>query len=201
MRMNRAILTTWLLLVPCLQQRGLGDHKPNEIPAPFRGSYSQSVGIEAPGYRGLEPKLALVYSSEAKTGLAGVGWSLEGFGTIERVKAGRGTPRFDSGDIFLLHSQELVPCAGLSSPGCSAGGSHATKNESYIKILFNSGTNSWTIWGRDGTRTLFSPVYQTSLGTLRWGQTSTIDTQGNTVLYIGTSQESRSSRKQPSIRG
>jgi hypothetical protein len=155
--------------------------KANEV---VQGSFSQVVPLEVPAFRGLEPRLALAYSSERRSGFAGVGWSLLGFSTVLRTKGVRGVPRFDATDVFLLDGQELVSCPPLSlSPGCAAGGSHATKDESYLRIQFETATDSWKVWGRDGTLTLLTPVYTTVAGTLRWGQSSTTDTHGNATSY------------------
>lgn len=161
--------------------------KASEQVSPFMGSFSQSLGIEVPPFRGLEPKLALGYSSEGRNGLVGVGWGLSGISTIERANPGRGTPKFDSTDIYMLDGQELVACqVGSVSPSCTSGGTHSTKTESYLKIKFTSASNIWEIWGKDGTKTVFSAVYATTLGTWRWGQTSAVDTNSNTVTYAWT---------------
>jgi virulence plasmid B protein len=104
------------------------DERSTERVSPFFGSFSYSVPISVPSFHGIEPRLALGYSSEARNGLAGVGWTLGGFSRIERVNPGRGTPRFDSTDTYVLDGQELVPCvAGSVSPSCTTGGSHSTK--------------------------------------------------------------------------
>jgi len=105
----------------------------------FHGSFSQAVPIQTPAYHGLEPSLALAYSSEGRNGFAGVGWTVAGINSIERANAGRGTPHWDAADIFLLNGQELVACAaGSVSPSCTTGGTHSTKQESYVKIRFDS---------------------------------------------------------------
>jgi hypothetical protein len=156
--------------------------KASQQVSPFYGSFGYSIPIEVPPFHGLEPRLALSYSSEGRDGIVGVGWSLSGFSTIERANSGRGTPRFDSSDIFLLDGQELVACIGGSvSPSCTSGGTHSTKIESYLKIRFDS--PNWSVWGKDGTRTIFSPIIQVTGGTFRWGQTSVVDTKNNTVTY------------------
>jgi len=158
--------------------------KPPEIVSPFMGSFSQAIPIQVPAFRGLEPKLVLGYSSEARSGFVGMGWSLSGWSSIERAKPGRGTPRYNTNDIYMLDGAELITCpGGTTSPGCTSGGSHATKNESFLKIKYDTPSNSWTVWGRDGTRTVFTPVYLVGANTFRWGQTSVIDTHGNTVTY------------------
>lgn len=162
--------------------------KASEQVSPFYGSLSRGSAIEVPPFHGLEPKLAFSYSSEGRNGFLGVGWNLSGISTIDRVNPGLGTPTWDdTKDVYLLDGQQLIPCVGIVSPSCTAGGSHATQDESYLKILHSS--NTWTVWGRDGTRTIFSPTLQPAAGhTLRWGQTSTIDTKGNTVTTTWAQQ-------------
>jgi RHS repeat-associated protein len=153
--------------------------------SPFHGSFSYSVPIEVPGFRGLEPQLALSYSSEGRNGPAGVGWSLSGFSEVERVNAGGGTPQYQPSDAYTLDGQMLVPCQpGSASPSCTSGGTHSTRVESFLKIRFEAGANTWTVWGKDGTRTIYSPTYDVpGYGTLRWGKASAIDTRNNTVTY------------------
>ena len=95
-----------------------------------------------------------------------------------------GAPRWDGGDIFLLDGQDLIACAsGNQSPSCASGGTHSTKVESYLKIQFNSGSNQWTVWTKDGTRSIFNPVYQVASGTVIWGLNQRVDTHGNATTY------------------
>ncbi len=148
------------------------------------GSFVRSIPIEAPAFHGIEPRLALSYSSLAGNGFVGAGWRLSGLSTIERTRTGRGTPRFDAADVFVLDGQELLPCAeAADSPGCLAGGTHATKQESYARIRFDAASREWTIWSRSGLRTVLEPVLESERGTLRWSQARTIDTSGNVVSY------------------
>lgn len=172
-----------LTLALCAGVPASADDNRHQV-SPFYGSFSHAIPIEVPPFHGVEPKLALSYSSEGRNGWLGVGWSLAGISTIERVNGGRGTPNWDASDTYLLDGQELVACvAGMVSPSCTTGGSHATKIESYLKIRFDPPTNTWTVWAKDGTRTLFSPTFITAGYTFRWGQTSVVDTFGNTVTY------------------
>ncbi|WPB78998.1 RHS repeat-associated core domain-containing protein [Archangium violaceum] len=146
----------------------------------FFGAYTTRIPLAVPRFRGLEPSLELAYGSTGANGPQGMGWSLTGFSTIERASAGRGTPRYDGGDVFLLDGQEMVPCAsGSSSPSCLTGGTHATRIESYQRIRFDGTT--WTVTQKDGKRAVYSPLFPTSRGTFRWGLTSVADTVGNTV--------------------
>ncbi len=170
--------------------------KASEQVSPFVGSFSTAVPIDVPGFHGLEPRIALGYSSEGRNGLVGVGWGLSGFRAVQRANPGMGTPRFDSTDIFMLDGQELIPCQPpIVSPSCTSGGTHTTKIESYQKIRFDPASNQWTVWAKDGTRTTLSAVFDVPAnslvlgGTLRWGQTSVVDTKGNTVTYNWAAQD------------
>jgi hypothetical protein len=150
----------------------------SEAVSGFSGSFSQAVAIEVPAFRGLEPRLALGYSSQGRGGFPGVGWGLAGFSLVERASPGLGVPHYDVTDVFVLNGQELIPC---QSPNCTTGGTHTTKVESYLRISFAG--NSWIVIGKDGTRTTLMPVFTTPSGTLAWGQTSVVDTHGNAATY------------------
>jgi hypothetical protein len=140
-------------------------------------------------FHGIEPRLGLTYSSEGRNGFVGVGWTLSGFSTIERVNSGRGAAFFNESDVYLLDGQKLLTCPTPgASASCANGGTHSTEIESYLKIV-RSGDN-WTVYGKDGTKTAFSPIYVVPSsyylpgGILRWGQTSVTDTHGNVVTYV-----------------
>jgi RHS repeat-associated protein len=165
-----------------------GVEKGSQQVSPFHGSFSYAIPIEVPRFRGLEPPLALSYSSEGRNGLAGVGWTLSGFGLVERVNAGGGTPTYTASDTYVLEGQKLVACvSGSASPSCTSGGTHSTQVESFRKIRFDAAANTWTVWAKDGTRTIYTPIHDVSgFGTLRWGQTSVVDTKSNTVTYSWT---------------
>lgn len=151
----------------------------------FNGSYSTQVPLSSPPYHGLEPGLALSYGSQNANGFVGVGWSLGGFDSVERTAPGRGAPSFGAGDVFLLGGDELLACSATTtaSPGCAAGGSHATRVESYQKIRFDAASNRWSVWTPDGTRTEYAPTLVTAAGTLRWGKAKVTDAIGREVRY------------------
>ncbi|WP_054311349.1 SpvB/TcaC N-terminal domain-containing protein, partial [Mesorhizobium sp. 1M-11] len=141
---------------------------PAKVDLPNRasnGSLGYSIDIDVPAFRGLEPKLSLTYDSSRKTKLGGLyqgwlgyGWGLDGIDVIERASPGYGMPMFDSSDVFLLNGMPLVACGpGVSSPSCTAGGTHATENESYrrIKLLGSEYSRYWEVTDRDGTVSTF----------------------------------------------
>jgi RHS repeat-associated protein len=151
------------------------------------GSFSDKIPVTIPAFHGITPELSLSYESSAGNGWAGVGWTVDGVGEIERAGAGRGAPRYDATDVYVVGGEELVPCAaGSVSPSCTTGGTHSTKNESYTRFaLTGTGAASrWTVTAKDGTKRVYAPVY--SAGTdlvFRWGLSQVADTLGNTVTY------------------
>ncbi|WP_034851187.1 toxin TcdB middle/N-terminal domain-containing protein, partial [Inquilinus limosus] len=142
---------------------------PNEPPpAPFNGSYTTELPIEVPAYRGLEPKLKLVYDSTLGlkagghyAGFVGIGWRLAGVPDIVRVSPRKGVANLDSNDVYMLDGQELVSCSALSeatranTASCAAGGTHTTRVESYRKIKYEAAYNQWLVWDPDGTLSVF----------------------------------------------
>jgi len=157
------------------------------------GSFVQTIPIEVPSFFGIEPKLTLSYDSKQGNGPLGMGWHVVGLSVIQRASPGRGVPNYflDTTDIYLLDGQELIPCVtGMTSPSCTAGGSYATKIESYLRITRNTGTtNNWILRARDGTKFTYLPIgnytgdsstYDTDY---RWLLSTVTDTHGNTVTY------------------
>ncbi len=168
------------------------------------GAFAQSLEIEVPKFRGLEPKLSLQYSSggglnagRLMAGFVGVGWELQGLPDIVRTAPVNGTPRFDATDVFQLDGKDLIACTeGMDSPSCTQGGNYTGKVESYERIRYDAGANTWTVWAKDGTRSHFLAVahwgntvepgddtpdlirYQ-----YRWLLAGREDTHGNTVSY------------------
>ncbi|SCL29481.1 RHS repeat-associated core domain-containing protein [Micromonospora pallida] len=151
------------------------------------GAFTDVIRIEVPEFRTITPQLALRYKSSAGNGWAGVGWDLAGVNVIERVAPGRGAPRYDTSDLHVVDGEEIIACpAGTGSPGCLAGGTHTTRNESYLKVtLTGTGADSrWTVVAKDGTRRVYAPVLQAGTGlVVRWGLSQVVDTLGNTVTY------------------
>lgn len=169
------------------------------------GTLGYSFALDLPAYRGLEPRIALTYASSRKTktgglyqGWLGYGWGLSGFDVIERARPRRGVPAYDANDVYLLNGVELVPCvAGMVSPSCDTGGTHATENESYLRIKQDVAANTWEITEKDGTKTVMQAVGTIANETgstpgtdthnvnhlYRWLVISVTDTHGNQVSF------------------
>ncbi|WP_280952747.1 RHS repeat domain-containing protein, partial [Neorhizobium tomejilense] len=181
--------------------------KPSVPEITGNGFFTQKIGIDVPGFRGLEPKLSLNYSSSRKTRLGGLyqgwlgyAWGLDGFDVIERATPGYGYPFFDAKDVYLLNGEELVACAtGMVAASCSAGGTHVTENENFKRVVFDAAANTWTVTDRDGTVSLFKSVMAIAGSTPASGTpdyqlqhdgrfllSSVTDTNGNAVNYAYT---------------
>lgn len=127
---------------------------------PYFGSFGTSVPITVPKFHGLEPGIQLVYNSGGGNGQLGLGWGLTGFSSIERASASHGAPAYDGNDSNSLDGQWLLPCDdGSTSPGCLAGGTHSTQTENYNRIKFIADTNQWETWDKNGTHSVYSPVF------------------------------------------
>src|SRR5262249_28336251 len=67
------------------------------------GALTYSISIEVPAGRGgLQPRLALVYSSMAGNGIAGMGWSLTGVPVIQRMRGNIGN-EFDDEETYAVN--------------------------------------------------------------------------------------------------
>ena len=167
---------------------------------PMNGSYTQSYTFKIPSYRGLEPKLTLVYDSNkairpkgATSGMLGRGWRFDGLSEIIRASRTDGAPRFDTTDVYNLDGSEMAPCGtGVTGASCAAGGTHTTRLENYRKISFDSGTNTWTVTSRDGTAYKYDSIgtftYSSTpsanvTSNYRWLLKTITDTNGNVVTY------------------
>lgn len=157
---------------------GLGESTVNS----HVGEFSHTIPLVVPAFRGLEPKLALEYRSGRGDGVFGRGWAISGLSTITRASSTKGSPRYNATDRYFLDGVELVPCAsGSTSPSCRHGGTHAAEFESYVRIA-RSGT-LWLVTTKDGTIHTYSPTFQTTAGTFRWGMSEVRDRHANRVIY------------------
>ncbi|MEY9582010.1 RHS repeat-associated core domain-containing protein [Sinorhizobium fredii] len=167
------------------------------------GVFTYNYPIEIPAFRGLEPKLGLSYNSGRKTktggeyqGWLGYGWGLSGVPVIERAGYQLGVPQYLPEDVFLLNGEPLVKCAtDTEGASCDAGGNWVSEVENYLRIKFDSASNTWQVTGRDGTVTTFESVGKIAGSTAtaedakdiafnyRWLARTVRDTYGNTVSY------------------
>jgi RHS repeat-associated protein len=177
---------------------------------PASGAYTTSVPIQVPSFHGIEPKLALAYSSDAGDGWAGQGWQLEGLSYITRESASYGSPAYQPSDVFSLDGSQLVPCgftqgssssispscrmpAPITSPGLTSS-FYTTRTEQFLVIERTVSSSdplaeTWTVTDKSGTRRLYLPdIYETvspSGATVvpRLHLASVTDLRGNVVIY------------------
>lgn len=130
------------------------------------GAASYRIPISVPpGRAGLEPSVALTYSSRGGNGIAGVGWSLSASSAVQRCPQTleqdgrtRGV-RFDVDDRLCLDGQRLLRVAG-SGYGQS-GAEYRTEIDSFARITQVGG-------GLTGSATCFK-VEQKSGRVLHYG--------------------------------
>jgi hypothetical protein len=95
--------------------RAAGDFTAAKLAVTEAGAATVSIPIQVPrGVGGMEPQLALDYSSGSRNGLIGLGWTLSGVSAITRCPktpyhdGERGAVTFSSSDRFCLDGQRLV---------------------------------------------------------------------------------------------
>ncbi|MDP3940091.1 MAG: SpvB/TcaC N-terminal domain-containing protein, partial [Deltaproteobacteria bacterium] len=113
------------------------------------GAASFSFSIETPpGTGGMQPEIALSYSSSAGNGWAGFGWTVD-LGRIAR-RTERGAPSYDdAADTFGLDGARLV---------AGTGGEYHTEIESFLRIRhLAAGTiaDHWEVASKDGRKLRF----------------------------------------------
>lgn len=122
------------------------------------GEYTYTVPIAVPpGRAGMEPSLALSYSSRGGDGLAGVGWSLSGLSEIRRCGRSLATEGevdgidFDNTDRFCLDGQKLV---AISGPYGLTGAEYRTERDPFARIFSYGGApgspDSFEVRRKDG---------------------------------------------------
>ncbi|HVG95943.1 MAG TPA: SpvB/TcaC N-terminal domain-containing protein, partial [Chloroflexota bacterium] len=149
---------------------------------PHSGTGGYAIPLETkPGHAGLTPALALVYSTHAGDGIAGVGWALS-VGAVER-RTDRGLPRFDDHtDTFTLGGDELLPAGA---------GAYRLRIESRferIRHVSRGGLDSWVVAARDGSRVFYGSESDHRLhdGPARigaWYPSKRQDANGNEIVY------------------
>jgi len=168
------------------------------------GSANYSIPINIPkGTAGMEPSIAIGYSSNGGNGALGVGFDLSGFqritrGATSRAKedrAGIDPVDFDSEDRFFLDGELLVAVDGVyGAPGTE----YRTENDGFARIIswgyFGSGPEFWTVETKAGLRIELGNCQTSCIqdiggkGALVWGVNKVSDNIGNyyEVVYDGT---------------
>jgi Salmonella virulence plasmid 65kDa B protein/FG-GAP-like repeat len=189
----RIVLLAFLMMGLCLWWTS-ADRSPAWAGVGGTGSFTTQVPIEVPSFHGIQPDLALQYSSQGGNGWVGIGWSLTGTSMIDRTAGAHGLPHWDASDHFTIDGVGLIPCAGgtprvQTSPSCAhpvAGtNGYTSQIETYQRIVFtpsNAG-GYWTVWHTNGVKVTYLPVTTVSGQVLDWRTSSVQDPSGNTVTY------------------
>jgi Salmonella virulence plasmid 65kDa B protein len=154
-----------------------GAHTGHQFSVSENGAATISIPIQVPrGIGGMEPQLALNYSSGAGNGLLGIGWTLAGPSAITRCPKTidpdgvRGAVKFANADRFCLDGQRLIAqSAHIDATYGSPGMAYKTQRDSFSRI-----TAEGTYSGQTGVPASFK-----------------VETKAGLVLYFGLSDNSR----------
>jgi RHS repeat-associated protein len=168
-------------------------------------TYSVPIWI-SPGTAGMQPQVALNYSSQAGSGIAGYGWSVGGVSAISRGPQTRATDgqirpaNFTSNDRYYLDGQRLIAISGADG---AVNTEYRTENDSFTKVISygSAGLNgpayfkAWTKAGliiefgnTSDSRVDAEPRYgeSTSRGGISWSVSKISDTAGNYMTFTYT---------------
>ncbi len=153
----------------------------------FTGRATTSIPIAVPpGRKGMQPSLALAYSSSGRNGWVGVGWSLDA-GYIERSTK-NGVPKYDGSDTYAFMFQgvasELVQIPD---------GTYRAKDEGLFLKFINNGVSGWEVRDKSGTRYLFGHDVNSQIESggqiFRWCLDQVIDPNGNSLAISYTKDQ------------
>jgi len=193
-------LSTFSLPLQGQQPTTVAGFTPGSFRVTESGAAEYRIPIRVPpGIAGMEPKLALVYNSQAGNGLLGMGWNLEGLSAVARCPqtmaqdAVRGGVNYDANDRYCLDGQRLMLISGASYG--ADGAEYRTELESFSKVIgYGSAGNgpAWfKVWTKSGQimeygNTTDSRIEAQGKTTVRvWALNKASDTKGNyfTVSY------------------
>ena len=133
-------LSTFSLPLQGQQPTTVAGFTPGSFRVTESGAAEYRIPIRVPpGIAGMEPKLALVYNSQAGNGLLGMGWNLEGLSAVARCPqtmaqdAVRGGVNYDANDRYCLDGQRLMLISGASYG--ADGAEYRTELESFSKVI------------------------------------------------------------------
>lgn len=140
-----------------LQHNAVGSI-PGEFSVSPSGASTYSIPVELPpGISGMAPQLSLDYSSQAGSGLLGMGWSMNGLSSITRCPTSKAqdgfidTVDFDGNDRYCLDGQRLVSVSGAYGAN---GTEYRTEVDSYARIVSygqqGNGPQYFVVWTKSG---------------------------------------------------
>ncbi len=179
-----------------------------------QGTASLSYPINVPaGRQGLQPNLAVTYSSEAANSLLGMGWDMQ----IPAITVDNkwGVPRYDDGyetETYLYNGEELLPSARLESSWEARDPSKNEKQfyprvESGFEKIMRKGNSPkayyWIVTDKQGTQYYYGTYSGNTCDTsvllkdkngniAHWPLCKVIDINGNYMQYCYTIRYQRS---------
>ncbi|MCB0429861.1 MAG: VCBS repeat-containing protein [Flavobacteriales bacterium] len=154
-------------------------------------TYTMPIDI-VPGINGMEPGLAITYSSQGGDGLLGIGWSLSGFSSITRTGQNNyydGTIKpvtLTTTDRFLLDGQRLITNGTYGASGTV----YATESETFAKITsYGSGPDYFIVQTKDGKTLEYGNTSDSrieasgSTKVMSWQLNKVTDANGNYMVY------------------
>lgn len=150
-----------------------------------------------PGTAGVQPKLAITYSSQSGNGILGMGWSVSGLSAISRCKSTiaqdgqAGAITLTASDRFCLDGQRLVLVRGTSYG--AVGAEYRTEIETFSKVVSYDGIAGspayFKIWTKSGQIIEYGNTqdsrlaWQVSGPALSWAANKVTDTVGNYITF------------------
>jgi hypothetical protein len=164
------------------------------------GSATITVPLQVPrGIGGMEPQLALNYSSTSGNGILGLGWSLTGPSSITRCSKNlvtdgeRGTVSFGAADRYCLDGQrlEIEPASGNTDAVYgTVGTSYRTERDSFSRITATGGAFTGTNGSQPNVPNSFKVETKAGL-ILEFGLTANSRAMTNIAAGLGTNTISR----------
>jgi FG-GAP-like repeat/Salmonella virulence plasmid 65kDa B protein/Insecticide toxin TcdB middle/N-terminal region len=202
--MNKVLVIVALLaFAQPLQAQTTVGFTPGSFRVTEMGAAEYRIPIQVPpGIAGMEPKLALVYNSQAGNGLLGVGWNLEGLSAITRCPRTmaqdgvRGGVNYDGNDRYCLDGQRLMAISGVYG---AEGTEYRTERETFSKVMSygmaGSGPGWFKVWAKGGQileygNTADSRIEAQGKATVRmWAVNRISDIKGN-YLSVAYAEDS-----------
>lgn len=189
-RQNILIFIIWLTVLFSLSSYA------EETQAPLTASLTESfrtdlmtgaavVGIPItvpPGRKGIQPNIALSYSSNSSNGICGVGWCLD-LGSIQR-NTKTGVPGYDNSDTFVAN----ISGAGVELVDIGSGEYRSKQEGAFLKFSFDG--TSWQVKDKSGISYLFgsnsNSCQADSSRIFKWCLDKVIDLHGNymSISYL-----------------
>ena len=180
---------------------------PYEYSVSNTGAAVYSIPIECPkGINGMEPKISLVYNSQAGDGIMGWGWSIGGLSAITRVNKNQyfdektESVSYTADDALALDGQRLIKYANEDG-----GIWYKTEADNFSKIVAYDiqpwGPKYFKVYTKNGLTMTYgsksgdlSGYYILSkesdyIYNIAWYLTEVVDSNGNQILYKYEAQQ------------